>query len=53
MLVDDASNQAAGYYGLPSYPYFVALDADGNVVARARVSSTRKRSPRSSTSSRS
>ena len=36
VLVDDASNQAAGYYGLPSYPYFVALDADGNVVARAR-----------------
>jgi thiol-disulfide isomerase/thioredoxin len=35
VLVDDADGTAAGYYGLPSYPYFVALDAEGRVVTRA------------------
>ena len=33
ILTDDADGTAAGVYGLPSYPYFVALDADGRVVA--------------------
>ena len=28
-MTDDADGTAAGYYGLPSYPYFVALDAEG------------------------
>ncbi len=35
LLVDDADGTAAGVYGLPSYPYFVALDAEGRVVLRA------------------
>ena len=34
-MTDDADGTAAGYYGLPSYPYFVALDAEGRVVTRA------------------
>jgi thiol-disulfide isomerase/thioredoxin len=35
VMTDDAEGTAAGYYGLPSYPYFVALDAEGRVVMRA------------------
>ena len=35
VMTDDADGTAAGYYGLPSYPYFVALDAEGRVVTRA------------------
>jgi thiol-disulfide isomerase/thioredoxin len=35
VLVDSATYDAATAYGLPSFPYFVALDADGNVTARA------------------
>jgi hypothetical protein len=35
VLVDDADGAAAGYYGLQSFPYFVALDAEGRVVTRA------------------
>ena len=35
VMTDDADGTAAGYYGLPSYPYFVALDAQGRVVTRA------------------
>ena len=31
-MTDDADGTAAGYYGLPSYPYFVALDAEGAVT---------------------
>lgn len=34
VLVDDRSTSAAGAFGLASYPYFVALDADHNVAAR-------------------
>lgn len=33
-VADDAKNQAATAYGLSSFPYFVAVDANGNVVAR-------------------
>jgi cytochrome c biogenesis protein CcmG, thiol:disulfide interchange protein DsbE len=33
-LVDDAENQAASVFGLTSFPYFVAVDADGKVVER-------------------
>ena len=35
IIADDAQGTAAGVYGLTSYPYFVALDADGKVVVRA------------------
>jgi thiol-disulfide isomerase/thioredoxin len=34
LMADDASSTAALAYGLSSFPYFVALDADGTVVAR-------------------
>ena len=34
VMADDASSTAALAYGLTSFPYFVALDADGTVVAR-------------------
>ena len=34
IIADDANDNAAAAYGLTGYPYFVALDADGNVVAR-------------------
>ncbi len=33
-LADDDANTAAKAYGLPSYPYLVLIDAEGNVVAR-------------------
>jgi cytochrome c biogenesis protein CcmG, thiol:disulfide interchange protein DsbE len=33
-LADDASQSAARAYGLSGYPYFVAIDASGKVVAR-------------------
>ena len=33
-LVDADDDGAARAYGLSAYPYFVAIDADGNVVAR-------------------
>ena len=33
-LFDDATDSAARAFGLSAYPYFVAIDADGNVVAR-------------------
>jgi thiol-disulfide isomerase/thioredoxin len=33
-MVDDADGTAANAYGLNSFPYFVALDAGGKVVAR-------------------
>ena len=33
-LADDAKSSAASAYGLTSFPYFVAMDAKGNVVAR-------------------
>jgi thiol-disulfide isomerase/thioredoxin len=36
VMTDDADGTAAGYYGLPSFPYFVALDAEGRVVLRAQ-----------------
>lgn len=35
VLADSADGAAATAYGLASFPYFVALDASGNVVARA------------------
>lgn len=35
VLVDSADVAAATAYGLTAFPYFVALDASGNVVARA------------------
>lgn len=34
-LVDDSGSPAARAYGLTAYPYFVALDAEGDVVRRA------------------
>lgn len=34
-LADSAATEAAAAYGLTSFPYFVALDAAGNVTARA------------------
>jgi thiol-disulfide isomerase/thioredoxin len=34
VMADDADMSAAEAYGLSAYPYFVALDKDGNVVAR-------------------
>jgi thiol-disulfide isomerase/thioredoxin len=34
VLVDDAQGTTAQQFGLPSYPYFVAIDAEGKVVAR-------------------
>lgn len=35
VLNDDAKQRAMRAYGGPSYPYFVFLDAQGNVVGRA------------------
>jgi thiol-disulfide isomerase/thioredoxin len=35
VLVDDAESSAAQAWGLQSYPYFVAVGADGKVVAQA------------------
>jgi hypothetical protein len=34
VLADDADGTAAQAYGLPGFPYLVALDADGKVVGR-------------------
>jgi thiol-disulfide isomerase/thioredoxin len=34
VMADDVDMSAAAAYGLSAYPYFVALDTDGNVVAR-------------------
>jgi thiol-disulfide isomerase/thioredoxin len=34
VLADDDQGTAAKAYGLPSYPFLVVLDKDGNVVAR-------------------
>ena len=34
-LYDDEAGSAARAFGLSGFPYFVAIDADGNVVARA------------------
>lgn len=34
-VFDDATNKAATAYGLTSFPYFVATDADGRVLQRA------------------
>ena len=36
IIADDQSDSAALAYSLPAYPYFVALDADGKVVARGQ-----------------
>lgn len=33
-LLDNASSSAAAAYGLSAYPFFVFVDADGNVVSR-------------------
>jgi thiol-disulfide isomerase/thioredoxin len=33
-MVDNADNLAATSYGLAAFPYFVAIDAEGNVVER-------------------
>jgi cytochrome c biogenesis protein CcmG, thiol:disulfide interchange protein DsbE len=33
-LVDDAEKTAANAFGLPGFPYFVAINAEGNVAAR-------------------
>lgn len=35
VLADSKESEAAAAFGLPGYPYFVAVDADGKVVARA------------------
>jgi cytochrome c biogenesis protein CcmG, thiol:disulfide interchange protein DsbE len=34
-LVDDARSSTAAVFGLSGYPFFVAIDAEGRVVARA------------------
>lgn len=34
VVVDDGSNTIAGAFGLPAYPYWVFLDADGSVLTR-------------------
>ena len=34
VMADSGDSEAAGAYGLASYPYFVALNADGTVAAR-------------------
>jgi cytochrome c biogenesis protein CcmG/thiol:disulfide interchange protein DsbE len=34
-MADDADSSVATAFGLRSYPYFVAIDANGDVVARA------------------
>jgi thiol-disulfide isomerase/thioredoxin len=34
VLADDGQGTAAKAYGLPSYPFLVVLDKDGNVIAR-------------------
>jgi thiol-disulfide isomerase/thioredoxin len=34
VLVDDKDNTAAGAFGLAGFPYFVLVDANGNVVER-------------------
>ena len=34
-MADSASGTAANAYGLPGFPYFVALDSSGKVVGRA------------------
>jgi thiol-disulfide isomerase/thioredoxin len=34
-IADDADSSVATAFGLRSYPYFVAIDANGDVVARA------------------
>jgi hypothetical protein len=34
ILADSATSTAAQAYGLPGYPYFVAIGRDGKVVAR-------------------
>jgi thiol-disulfide isomerase/thioredoxin len=34
IIADDENDAAAQAYGLPAYPYFLALDKDGKVVAR-------------------
>lgn len=34
VIVDSADSQAGSVYGVPGYPYFVAVDGSGNVVAR-------------------
>lgn len=33
-MADDADGQAAAAFGLPGFPYYVAIDASGKVVAR-------------------
>jgi len=33
-LADDADSTAGSAYGVSSYPFFVTIDADGNVVSR-------------------
>ena len=34
ILVDDEANSIANAFGLPAYPYWVFVDADGNVAGR-------------------
>lgn len=34
VILDDEANTIGGGYGLTGYPYFVVVDADGNVAAR-------------------
>jgi hypothetical protein len=35
VIADDEAGTAATTFGLSAFPYFVAVDADGTVVARA------------------
>ena len=34
MMIDDANSTIAGNYGLSSYPYYVVLDGQNQVIAR-------------------
>jgi len=34
-MADSASGTAANAYGLPGFPYFVALDSSGKVIGRS------------------
>jgi hypothetical protein len=34
VIVDDGTSTVAGAFGLPAYPYWVFLDANGAVLAR-------------------
>ena len=48
MILDDAQGTVAAAFGLSAYPYFVFVDADGQVALRATGACPPPRSSRSS-----